>query len=43
MVLVEINATTEIIAMISSVIIAGFLNFGNLGMEDWEKIIIGVV
>ena len=39
----RINATTEIIAMISSVIIAGVLNFGNNGMEDWEKIIIGVV
>tara|TARA_B100000575_G_scaffold291549_1_gene297759 strand:+ start:59 stop:718 length:660 start_codon:yes stop_codon:yes gene_type:complete len=39
----RINATTEIIAMISSVIIAGFLNFGNLDMEDWEKIIFGVV
>ena len=37
----RINAMTEIIAMISSVIIAGYLNFGNVMMEDWKKIIIG--
>ena len=37
----RINAYTEIVAMVSSVLIAGYFNFANTGFEDWEKIIIG--
>ena len=37
----RINAYTEIVAMISSVIIASYFNFFNTGFEDWEKIVIG--
>ncbi|MCB0547974.1 MAG: Na+:solute symporter [Phaeodactylibacter sp.] len=42
----RINALTEIIAMVASLIIAGYFTFlhdktGFLPMEDWEKIILG--
>ncbi len=37
----RINAYTEIVAMMSSMIIALFLNFGEYGMSDWVKITIG--
>jgi Na+/proline symporter len=40
----RINAYTEIIAMVSSIIIAGFMTFGlgeNSGLEDWHKTVIG--
>lgn len=37
----RINAYTEIVAMVSSMIIALFLNFGEYGMADWAKITIG--
>tara|TARA_X000000950_G_scaffold59730_1_gene72531 strand:+ start:1880 stop:3613 length:1734 start_codon:yes stop_codon:yes gene_type:complete len=39
----RINAYTEIIAMISSLLIAFYLNFGELQVADWSKIIIGAV
>ena len=44
----KINAFTEIIAMVASLIIAGYFTFvhdkmGFLPMEDWEKIIVGAV
>tara|TARA_B100000902_G_scaffold96615_1_gene99273 strand:- start:146 stop:808 length:663 start_codon:yes stop_codon:yes gene_type:complete len=39
----RINAYTEIVAMISSIIIAGYLNFSDSLLDDWEKIVIGVV
>ena len=39
----RINAYTEIVAMVSSIIIAGYFNFANVGLEDWQKIIIGAV
>ncbi len=39
----RINAYTEIVAMISSIIIAGYFNFGNSGLEGWQKIVIGAV
>jgi len=39
----RINAYTEIVAMISSIIIAGYFNFGNSNLEGWEKIVIGAV
>ena len=37
----RINAYTEIIAMISSLIIAGYMNFGGLDIADWMKIVYG--
>jgi len=37
----RINAYTEIVAMISSLVIAVYFNFANLPLEEWEKIIIG--
>jgi len=40
----RINAYTEIVAMISSLVIAGYFNFFiNDKLEDWEKITIGAV
>ena len=39
----RINAYTEIVAMVSSLLIACYLNFGEVGLEDWEKIIIGSI
>ena len=39
----RINAYTEIVAMISSIIIAGYFNFGNSALEDWQKIVIGAL
>jgi len=37
----RINAYTEIVAMVSSLFIAIYLNFGSLEIADWAKIIIG--
>ncbi len=37
----RINALTEIIAMVSSLLIAATLNFSHIGLEDWQKIVIG--
>ena len=37
----RINAYTEIIAMISSLIIAGYMNFGDLDIPGWMKIVYG--
>ncbi len=39
----RINAYTEIVAMISSLLIAFYLNFGGLQIADWSKIIIGAL
>jgi len=39
----RINAYTEIVAMVSSLIIAGYFNFIHEGLEDWQKIVIGAV
>ena len=37
----RINAYTEIVAMISSLIIAGYMNFGGLEIPSWLKIVYG--
>ena len=39
----RINAYTEIVAMISSIIIAGYFNFGDSVLEGWQKIVIGAL
>ena len=39
----RINAYTEIVAMISSLIIAVYFNFFDSNFEEWEKIIIGAL
>ncbi len=39
----RINAYTEIVAMISSIIIAGYFNFGDTSLEGWQKIVIGAL
>ncbi len=39
----RINAYTEIVAMISSLIIAVYFNFFDSNSEEWEKIIIGAL
>jgi len=39
----RINAYTEIVAMVSSLFIAGYFNFINTGLEGWQKITIGAV
>ncbi len=39
----RINAYTEIVAMISSIFIAGYFNFGDSALEGWQKIVIGAV
>ncbi len=39
----RINAYTEIVAMVSSLLIACYLNFGGLIIDDWLKIVIGSV
>ncbi len=39
----RINAMTEIIAMIASLIIAGYFTFFDHGLEGWETIVIGAI
>ena len=39
----RINAYTEIVAMISSILIAGYFNFTDSGLEGWQKIVIGSI
>ena len=39
----RINAVTEIVAMIASLIIAGTLTFFVDGMEPWQKIVLGTI
>ena len=39
----RINAYTEIVAMISSLIIACIFNFSDFNMENWEKIVLGSI
>ena len=39
----RINAYTEIVAMISSLLVAGYFNFGDSSLENWQKIVIGAV
>ena len=39
----RINAYTEIVAMVSSLLIAYYFNFIQNGMEDWQKIVIGAI
>ncbi|MEM9884846.1 MAG: sodium:solute symporter family protein [Bacteroidota bacterium] len=39
----RINATTEVVAMISSLIIASLLTFTENGLENWEKLVLGAV
>jgi SSS family transporter len=39
----RINAMTEIVAMVASLIIAGFFTFGNHGLESWQTIVFGAV
>jgi SSS family solute:Na+ symporter len=39
----RINAYTEIVAMISSLLVAGYFNFGDSNLEGWQKIVIGAV
>ena len=39
----RINAMTEIVAMIASLIIAGFFTFGNHGFEGWQTVVIGAI
>ncbi len=39
----RINAYTEIVAMISSLIIAIIFNFSNFNMENWQKIVLGSI
>ena len=39
----RINAYTEIVAMVSSIIIAGYFNFGESTLEGWQKIVIVAV
>ena len=39
----RINAYTEIVAMVSSLIIAGYFNFSESSLEGWQKIVIGAL
>ena len=39
----RINAYTEIVAMVSSLIIAFYFNFVNVGLDSWQKIVISAV
>ena len=39
----RINAYTEIVAMLSSIIIAAYFNFGDVNLEGWEKIVTGSI
>ena len=39
----RINAYTEIVAMVSSLIIAFYFNFVNIALESWVKIVVGAV
>ncbi len=40
----RINATTEIVAMLASLIVAGYFSFvSNHGLEGWQTIIIGTI
>lgn len=39
----RINAITEIVAMLASLVIAGYFTFGNHGLEAWQTIVIGAI
>lgn len=39
----RINATTEVVAMIASLVIASLLTFTNNPLENWEKLVLGAV
>ncbi len=39
----RINAYTEIVAMVSSLLIAGYFNFVNTSVEGWQAIVLGAV
>ena len=39
----RINAYTEIVAMISSLVIAAYFNFGNSSLQEWEKIVCSAI
>ena len=39
----RINAMTEIVAMVSSLVIAGFMTFGPLDLKGWQKTVIGAL
>ncbi|MDE0758771.1 MAG: Na+:solute symporter [Pseudomonadales bacterium] len=39
----RINAYTEIIAMVSSLFIAGYFNFSDSNLEGWQKIVVGTL
>lgn len=39
----RINAVTEIIAMVASLVIAGFFTFADHGLESWQTIVIGAL
>jgi SSS family transporter len=39
----RINATTEVVAMVASLVIAGILTFTDNSFESWHKIILGAV
>ncbi|HMQ90253.1 MAG TPA: Na+:solute symporter, partial [Flavilitoribacter sp.] len=39
----RINAMTEIVAMVSSLVIAGFMTFSPLDLEGWQKTVIGAL
>ena len=39
----RINAWTEIVAMVASLIIASYFTFFNEGLESWEKILYGAI
>lgn len=39
----RINAMTEIVAMVASLLIAGYFTFANHGLEGWQTIVIGAI
>jgi Na+/proline symporter len=39
----RINAYTEIVAMVSSLFIAGYFNFSDSDLEGWQKIVVGTL
>ena len=39
----RINAYTEIVAMVSSLFITGYFNFGNSPLEGWQKIVLSAL
>lgn len=39
----RINAMTEIVAMVASLVIAGFFTFGNHGLEGWQTLVVGAL